>query len=256
MKHLLFEKKERAGLLTLSLPESLNALNRAVLQELDDFLADIVSREGIRALLLTGAGDEAFCAGADIKEMHGLDPNGIAEFCDLGQRVTRHLESMEAVTIAAVNGYALGGGLEMALACDFTYASETARLGMPEVTLGIIPGFGGTQRLARVVGAARAMEMIFGGRAIPASEARAIGLVNKVLPGGDLLDACLDIASKICMNDPTAVAEAKRAIRHGLDRPLEEGLEVEKQAFLRAFDTEDRKDRMAAFIEKTAPKSE
>ncbi len=255
MKHLRFEKKEHVGLLTMSRPESLNALNRSVLGELDDFLADVALREGIRVLLLTGEGEEAFCAGADIKEMQGLDLLGMAKFCDLGQRVARRLETMEGVTIAAVNGYALGGGLEMAMACDFIYASETARLGMPEVTLGIIPGFGGTQRLARGVGLSRAKEMIFSGRAIAAHEAYSVGLVNKVLPGEVLLEGCFDIASRICRNGPPAVLEAKRAIGGARQHLLERGLDLEKQAFLKAFDTEDCKRRMAAFTEKKAPKS-
>lgn len=253
MKHLEFEKKEQVGLLTISRPEALNALNRSVLGELDDFLANVASREGIRVLVLTGEGDGAFCAGADIKEMQELDQRGMAEFCDLGRRVARRLETMEGVTIAAVNGYALGGGLEMAMACDFIYASETARLGMPEVTLGIIPGFGGTQRLARGVGLARAKEMIFSGRAIGAHEAYSVGLVNKVLPGEVLLEECFDIARRICRNGPAAVSEAKQAIGKVHQHLLEQGLNLEKQAFLKAFDTEDRRKRMAAFTQKKGP---
>ncbi|MBI1925407.1 enoyl-CoA hydratase/isomerase family protein, partial [Candidatus Poribacteria bacterium] len=168
MNHLIFEKKEYVGILTISRPEVLNALNRSVLEELDSFLVAVVPREGIRALVVTGAGEKAFVAGADIKEMRMFDVPGILAFCELGQRVALRLETMDAVTIAAVNGYAFGGGLEIALACDFIYASRTAKLGLPEVTLGLIPGFGGTQRLARGVGTRRAKEIILSGQPITA----------------------------------------------------------------------------------------
>ena len=254
MNHLIFEKKERVGILTISRPEVLNALNRSMLEELDSFLVAVVPREGIRALVVTGAGEKAFVAGADIKEMRMFDLPGILAFCELGQRVALRLETMDAVTIAAVNGYAFGGGLEIALACDFIYASRTAKLGLPEVTLGLIPGFGGTQRLARAVGTRRAKEIILSGQPITADEAHAIGLVNRVVDGNGLLDACLEVASQICRNAFGAVARAKRSINDGIDLPLAEGLELEKQAFVRAFDTEDRREGMAAFVEKRRPK--
>ncbi len=254
MNHLIFEKKERVGILTISRPEVLNALNRSMLEELDSFLVAVVPREGIRALVVTGAGEKAFVAGADIKEMRMFDVPGILAFCELGQRVALRLETMDAVTIAAVNGYAFGGGLEIALACDFIYASRTAKLGLPEVTLGLIPGFGGTQRLVRAVGTRRAKEIILSGQPITADEAHAIGLVNRVVDGNELLDACLEVASQICRNAFGAVARAKRSINEGIDLPLAEGLELEKQAFVRAFDTEDRREGMAAFVEKRRPK--
>jgi enoyl-CoA hydratase len=254
MNHLIFQKKERVGILTISRPEVLNALNRSVLEELDSFLVAVVPREGIRALVVTGAGEKAFVAGADIKEMRMFDLPGILAFCELGQRVALRLEAMDAITIAAVNGYAFGGGLEIALACDFIYASRTAKLGLPEVTLGLIPGFGGTQRLARAVGTRRAKEIILTGQPITADEAHAIGLVNRVVDGNGLLDSCLEVASQICRNAFGAVARAKQSINDGIDLSLTEGLELEKQAFVRTFDTEDRREGMAAFVEKRRPK--
>lgn len=254
MNHLRFEKKERVGILTLHRPEALNALNRAVLEELDCFLADVLPREEIRVLVVTGAGERAFSAGADIKEMRAFDRPGMLAFCDLGQRVALRLETLDAVTLAALNGSALGGGLELALACDFIYASPTAKLGLPEVTLGLIPGFGGTQRLTRAVGTRRAKEMILSGRLITADEAHAVGLVNRVVEGDRLLEACLDVASHICRNAFAAVMLAKRSIHDGVDRSLAEGLELEKQAFAAVFDTEDRAEGLAAFVEKRPPK--
>lgn len=254
MKHLQFEKKEHVGILTIDRPEALNALDRSVLEELDGFLADVVPQEQIRTLVVTGAGEKAFVAGADIKEMQTLDHSGILAFCDLGQRVALRLETMDAVTIAAVNGYALGGGLEIALACDFIYTSHTSTFGLPEVTLGLIPGFGGTQRLSHAVGMRRAKEMILSGQPITADEAHAIGLVNRVVDEGDLLDACLDVASKISRNAFGAVIQAKRLINDSVNLPLAEGLELEKQAFVRVFDTKDRVEGLAAFVEKRSPK--
>ncbi|KKL68762.1 hypothetical protein LCGC14_2121730 [marine sediment metagenome] len=183
MELISFEKRGQTGILKVNRPEALNALNRAVLEELQRFLSSGVSSENIRALIFTGEG-KAFIAGADIKEMQALDGAGIGEFCELGQGVTNSLASLEMVTIAAVNGFALGGGLEMALACDFIYASTGAKLGQPEVTLGIIPGFGGTQRLSRAVGVRLAKELITTGRFLGAEEALRIGLVNKVVEAG------------------------------------------------------------------------
>ena len=253
MKNLRFEKTERVSILTLHRPEAMNAVNGSLLEELDGFLADVVSREEIRVLVITGAGEKAFAAGADIKELSTFDLSAVLAYCDLGQRVARQLETLDAVTIAAVNGYAMGGGLEIALACDFIYASNTAALGLPEVTLGIIPGFGGTQRLSRAVGTRRAKEMIMSGQPITADEAHALGLVNRVVDGGSLLGECLKVASEISRNSFAAVMEAKRAINEGIDGRLAEGLRLEKGAFAKAFDTEDRVEGLAAFVEKRQP---
>ena len=254
MKNIRFEKKERIGILTLFRPESMNAINREMLEELYRFLTDFVAREKVRVLLVTGSGEKAFVAGADIHEMSSLDREGMLNFCRLGKRVASQLEEMDAVTIAAVNGYALGGGLELALACDFIYASNGATFGLPEVTLGLIPGFGGTQRLARAVGTRRAKEMILSGQSISAEEARAMGLVNRVVEGNLLLETCLEVASRISRNAPEAFKQAKGSINDGIDRALSDGMELENTAFGRVLDAEERIEGTKAFLEKRSPK--
>ena len=254
MKNIRFEKKERVGILTLSRPDSLNAINGEMLEELDGFLTDFVTREKVRVLLVTGSGEKAFVAGADIHEMGSLDREGMLNFCRLGKRIAFQLEFMDAVTIAAVNGYALGGGLELALACDFIYASDDATFGLPEVTLGLIPGFGGTQRLARAVGTRRAKEMILSGQPISAEDARTMGLVNRVVEGNLLLETCLEVASRISHNAPEAVKQAKGSINDGIDRGLSDGLELENKAFGRVLDAEERIEGTKAFLEKRPPK--
>ncbi len=255
MELISFEKRERVGLLKINRPQALNALNHALLVEVDGFLSSGVKIEEVRALVVTGEG-KAFIAGADIKEMLVLDEAGIQAFCDLGHKVARQFETLEMVTIAAVNGFALGGGLEMALACDFIYASSNAKLGQPEVTLGIIPGFGGTQRLSRAVGTRLAKELIATGRLLDAEEALRIGLVNKVVEPDKLLDEALDTATKITRNSFSAVTRAKRSINQGAELPLEQALEVEKRNFLDTFTTKDRAEGMKAFMEKRTPSFE
>ena len=254
MKNIRFEKKERVGILTLSRPGSLNAINGEMLEELDGFLTDFVTREKVHVLLVTGSGEKAFVAGADIHEMSSLDREGMLNFCRLGKRVAFLLEFMDAVTIAAVNGYALGGGLELALACDFIYASDDATFGLPEVTLGLIPGFGGTQRLARAVGTRQAKEMILSGQPISAEEARAMGLVNRVVEGNLLLETCMELASRISRNAPEAVKQANGSINNGVDRALSDGMELENKAFGRVLDAEERIEGTKAFLEKRPPK--
>ncbi len=250
MEHLLFEKRGTTGILTVNRPKALNALNRAVLEEMDTFLTETVDGEDLRALILTGAGEKAFIAGADIAEMQPMTHLDMMAFCDLGQRVTVLLETIDMITVAAVNGYALGGGLEMALACDFIYASENAKLGLPEVSLGLIPGFGGTQRLTRAVGTRRAKEMTFTGKMIGAEEGLQIGLVNKVVPGGQLIEAVLESLQAAEKNGPVAVAQAKRAINMGASLAMADALELEKQCCVASFATEDRLEGMTAFLEK------
>lgn len=255
MELISFEKKERVGLLRINRPKALNALNQALLEELEGFLSSGIKSEEVRALVVTGEG-KAFIAGADIKEMLALDEAGVQAFCALGHKVTRLLETLQMVTIAAVNGFALGGGLELALACDFIYASNQAKLGQPEVTLGIIPGFGGTQRLSRAVGTRLAKELITTGRFLDAEEALRIGLVNKVVEPDKLLDEALDTAVKITQNSFSAVTKAKGAINAGADLPLEQALELEKKNFVNCFTTKDQAEGMAAFIEKRKPSFE
>jgi len=253
MEYLSFEKREAVGLLTMRRPEALNALHQASLEELNRFLSAGLQAEGIQVLILTGAGDRAFIAGADIKAMNGLSSLEMLDFLDLGQRVAWLLERQDIATIAAVNGYALGGGLELALACDLIYASQNALLGLPEVTLGLIPGFGGTQRLARAIGTRRAKEMILSGKPISAQEAWQIGLVNRVFPPQDLIPAAMALAEQITRNSPIAVREAKRAVNFGAIPGLQEAMELEKQICAVTFGTEDRREGMAAFIEKRKP---
>jgi enoyl-CoA hydratase len=255
MDHLSFEKRDRVGILTINRPEALNALNRALLEEFAEFLSCGIKSAGIRVLIVTGEG-KAFIAGADIKEMQAFDGAGIQTFCDLGHRVMGLLETVEVVTIAAINGFAFGGGLELALACDFIYASSTAKMGLPEVSLGITSGFGGTQRLPRAVGVRQAKEIIATGQFLDAAEALRIGLVNKVVKPDKLLDETLATAEKIILNSFSAVLRARRVVQDGAGLPLDQALELEKKAFLDCFSTKDQVEGMAAFIEKRIPNFE
>ncbi len=244
------EIEGNSATLTIDRPKALNALNGATLRELEAALREVGQTEELRALILTGGGEKAFVAGADIAEMAGMSTLQARQFAGLGHRVLHMLESLSMPTIAAVNGYALGGGCELALACDLIYASERARFGQPEVGLGVLPGFGGTQRLPRLVGRARAMELIFTGDAIDAAKAKEIGLVLEVLPAEKLIEHCRSIAAKIAAKGPVAVAQAKRAIHFGVDADLRSANELERQAFATLFGTEDQREGMKAFLEK------
>ena len=253
MEYLLFETKGRVGILTINRPQAMNALNSGLLKELENFLFKGIQKENIQVLMVTGAGQKAFCAGDDVKEMQSLDRASVLSLCALAQRITVQLETMEVVTMAALNGYALGGGLEIALSCDLVYASRNASLGLPEVNLGLTPVLGGTRRLPRAVGICRAKDMIFSGTLIPAEDAFAIGLVNKVVEGDQLLDECLAKANQICQKSFVAVIQAKRAIHDGIDLTLSDALALEREAFAVAFATEDRAEGIAAFLEKRPP---
>src|SRR5215472_4169337 len=239
--------------LTIDRPKSLNALNAATLRELEAALRALAQNEELRALIITGAGEKAFVAGADIAQMASLSAAQARQFSALGHRVLHMIEALSAPTIAAVNGYALGGGCELAVACDLIYASERARFGQPEVGLGVIPGFGGTQRLARLVGRARAMELIFTGEPVDAAKAKEIGLALEVLPPDKLLEHCRAVAAKIAAKGPVAVAQAKRAMVFGADADLRSANELERQAFAVLFGTEDQREGMRAFLEKRPP---
>lgn len=253
MEHLLFEKEGHIGTLTINRPKALNALNSAVLRELHEFLSMHRQRQDIRALIVTGSGEKAFIAGADIKEMTALDHIEMLRFAHYGQEVTKLLEEAPFVTIAAVNGYALGGGMEMALACDFIYASENAKLGLPEATLGIIPGFGGTQRLARAVGTRRAKEMVMNGKPIGANEAKEMGIVNHVCSSDDLMATTIAAAEAIVKNPYNAIVHAKAVINHGYSLSMDDALALERNAFGVCAATSDRNEGMAAFVEKRQP---
>jgi enoyl-CoA hydratase len=255
MEMISFEKSERTGILKFNRPKVLNALNRALLEELTGFLDRGIKSEGIRGLIVTGEG-KGFIAGADIKEMQDLDEAGAEGFCRLGHQVTRQLERLEMITIAAVNGFALGGGLEIALSCDFIYASSKAKLGLPEVSLGVIPGFGGTQRLPRAVGTRWAKELIATGRVLDANEALNIGLVNKVCEPDELIGEAGKTMEQIFKNSFSAVLRAKRSVDEGAELTIEKALEVEREFFVDCFRTKDQAEGMAAFVEKRAPEFE
>jgi len=250
MKYIQCETKDMLAILTIRRPESLNALNSQLIHELDGALHELEADAGVKVVILTGAGEKAFVAGGDIKEMLTLDITGARAFSRTGQATTLYIESMRKPVLAAVNGYALGGGLELALACDFIYAAQRARFGLPEVTLGVLPGFGGTQNLARLIGPARAKELIFTGRTLTAQEALEWGLVNAVYPQAELLDRTMETALRIAHNGSLAVASSKKAIVQGLDQEKAEGLRIENDLFADLFATSDQKEGMQAFIEK------
>jgi enoyl-CoA hydratase len=249
-----FEAADSIGTLTIDRPKALNALNPDTLREILRCLRDVRRAGEVRALILTGAGEKAFVAGADIAEMSKMTVVQAKEMARLGQRLTSALEDLPIPVIAAVNGFALGGGMELVMACDLAIASEKARFGQPEINLGIIPGFGGTQRLARRVGAPRAREMIYGGDMIDAETARQWGLVNRVVKPEDLLTEARKLAATLATKPPVALAQAKLAIQHGLDIDLENGLRLEAEAFAVTFSTEDRSEGMAAFLTKRTAK--
>jgi len=241
---------QHVALLTINRTDALNAMNKEMMMELKAFIQLYQREAPFRVLILTGAGDKSFIAGADIKEMRSMDHMNMLEYCKLGQEIANAFASAPFVVIAAVNGYALGGGLEMALAADFIYASSTAKFGLPEVSLGILPGFGGTQRLSRAVGKAMAKELILTGRIIPSSEALSIGLINKICDKEALIDNCLQTAKEITQHSFKAVLQAKQAIDTGLNMGLEESLILERNMCAVVFATEERKVGMDAFIEK------
>ncbi len=240
-------------LLTVSRPQALNALNAATLAELAQAIARVAADTAARVLLVTGAGDKAFVAGADISEMQQLTAAQAQAFSAQGMQVMQALEALPLPVIALVHGYALGGGCELALACDWIIASERAVFGQPEVNLGIPPGFGGTQRLARLVGRARALELVTTARQVKAEEALAIGLVTQVVPAAELRERGLAVARSIAAKGPVAVRLAKQAIQRGQDLDLANACAYETAAFALAFATADQKEGMRAFLEKRAP---
>ncbi len=251
-KNIILEFDPPAAILKVNRPRALNALNPETIRELSEALDEILNHKEIRGVILTGEGEKAFIAGADISRMPDMSPQEAERFAEEGQKLTLKMEEYPLPIIAAVNGYALGGGTELALACDFIYASPKAVFGQPEVNLGIIPGFGGTQRLARVVGVNQAMEIILTGRHIPAEEAYRIGLVNKLVEG-DLIEEAKKTISEIAGRGPLAVMYAKKAVRRGLELAIEAGLELERSLFGLVFASEDRIEGVKAFLEKRKP---
>jgi enoyl-CoA hydratase len=236
--------------LTITRPEKLNALNRATLAALHARLDSLAGDSSLRVLIITGAGPKAFIAGADISEFEGLTPDTATEYARAGQAVFDRLESLPVPTIAAINGYALGGGCELALACTFRLMADTARLGLPETSLGLIPGFGGTQRLARAIGRQQALEMILTGRQVGADEAVRLGIALRAVPAAQLLDDAQALAAQLAARAPLALRYARAAIADGVDRPLVDGLAVEARFFGQAAATADMAEGVRAFLEK------
>ena len=253
MEFVLYEVKGQVGIITINREKALNALNSTVLEELDKTL-DGVDLNEIRCLILTGAGEKSFVAGADIGEMSTLTKAEGEAFGKKGNDVFRKLETFPIPVIAAVNGFALGGGCEISMSCDIRICSDNAVFGQPEVGLGITPGFGGTQRLARIVGPGMAKQMIYTARNIKADEALRIGLVNAVYPQEELMAAAEKMASGIAKNAPIAVRNCKKAINDGLEASMDEALVIEEKLFGDCFETEDQKYGMAFFLDKNKEK--
>ena len=251
-ENILFEKDGAVGSLTINRPKSLNALNPATLNEIAACLQDVRRDQSIHCLLITGAGDRAFIAGADIAAMVAMTALEGKAFAALGLSVMRTLEELPIPVIAAVNGFALGGGTELALACDLILAADKAKFGQPEINLGVIPGFGGTQRLARRIGLPRARELIYSGDMIDAETALRYGLVNKVVPLADLMSEAKALAHKLAAKPPVAIRQAKAAINTGIDLDLENGCRFENEAFALTFATADKVEGMKAFLQKRA----
>lgn len=250
--NLLLKKDNKIGILSINRPEALNALNSAVLDELDKAIDMINKDDEIYVLILTGEG-RAFVAGADIKEMKDMNSMAARDFAEKGMRIFRKIELMEKPVIAAVNGFALGGGCELCMCCDIRIASENAKFGQPEVGLGITPGFAGTQRLPRLVGLGKAKELVFTGVTIDANEALRIGLVNKVVAADKLMEEAMEMANTIVKKSQLAVRYAKTAINRGIETDIETGTAIEKDLFGLCFATEDQKEGMLAFLEKRQP---
>ena len=253
MEFVLYEVKGQVGIITINREKALNALNSTVLEELDKTL-DGVDLDAVRCLILTGAGEKSFVAGADIGEMSTLTKAEGEAFGKKGNDVFRKIETFPIPVIAAVNGFALGGGCEISMSCDIRICSDNAVFGQPEVGLGITPGFGGTQRLARIVGPGMAKQMIYTARNIKADEALRIGLVNAVYPQEELMAAAEKMASGIAKNAPIAVRNCKKAINDGLEAGMDEALVIEEKLFGDCFETEDQKYGMAFFLDKNKEK--
>lgn len=252
-RSILTESKERVGSLTINRPEQLNALNMETLAEIERSVRGFEEDRNVRVIVITGAGEKAFVAGADIKAMKEMTSAQADEFGHQGHSTMNAIESCNKPVIAAVNGYALGGGTELALACDFIYAAEEAIFGLPETTLGLFPGFGGTQRLAKNIGFSRAKEAIFTGRTFTAQEALEWGMVNVIVPRAELMKRVTAVAQKIAANAPIALSGAKKVMNEGRGMAINKALENERQQFTTIFKSEDHKEGLIAFLEKRKP---
>jgi enoyl-CoA hydratase len=250
MSSILYEVNGQVGIITINRPEALNALNSDVLTELDHLL-DLIDLESTRCLIIKGAGGKAFIAGADVAEMSAMDEDQARVFGQFGNAIFRRIESLPIPVIAVINGYALGGGNELALSCDIRICSDNAVFGQPEAGLGITPGFGGTQRLARVIGStSKAKEILFTCRNIKAEEAKEIGLVSAVHSSESLMEEALKMATRIANQAPIAIRNIKKAVNEGLEVPIEDAIQLEVDLFSACFASEDQKEGMLAFLEK------
>jgi len=252
-KNLKIGQEGTVAVITIVRPEVLNALNQKTIEELSRAFQQLNQDKTVRAIILTGAGDKAFCAGADIAELNGLSLESGRARALTGQNLTKEIEQLDKPVIAAINGFSLGGGNELAMACDIRIASEKAKFGQPEVNLGLIPGYGGTQRLARLVGKGKAMELIFTGDIIDAQSALRIGLAEHVVLHEKLMETAQEMALKIASKGPIAIKMAKRAIQEGLQTNLSEGLMLEADLFAEICTTQDKSEGTAAFLEKRKP---
>jgi len=252
-ENIILELEGPIAIIKFNRPKALNALNSATLDELKQVGSEVALAKEIRVVIVTGAGEKAFVAGADIQEMKDMTPVQASAFSHKGHAALGILENMRKPVIAAVNGYALGGGFEVALACDIIYASEKARLGFPEVTLGIFPGFGGTQRTARLIGAAKAKELVLSGKVITAAEGFEMGLLNKVTAPDQLMDEVRELAAKFLAAGPVGIGLAKYLVNKSLFLNIDSGLELEANTFGLCFGTQDQKEGMTAFVEKRTP---
>jgi enoyl-CoA hydratase len=252
-KNITYEVKGPTAYITMNRPKVMNALNRQTIEELNSAFHAAKDDATVKGIILTGGGEKAFIAGADIAELSTIDGERAGEFSEKGQEVLSFIETLGKPVIAAVNGFALGGGCETAMACTFRIAAENAKFGQPEVKLGIIPGYGGTQRLPRLVGKGRALQLILTGDLIDAQEAYRIGLANEVVPAKDLLSRCEAILKQIAANAPLAIRYSINAVNEGIDTDLGSGLELEAKFFSLAAATEDKKEGTSAFVQKRAP---
>ncbi len=247
------ERRDGVAIVTLNRPQVMNAINFDMLLSLRERMENLQSDPEVRVVIITGAGEKAFCAGADLKERAGFNEQQVREYIHTIRSLFSFVEALNKPVIAAINGVALGGGTELALACDIRVASSESAMGLTETRLAIIPGAGGTQRLPRLIGRGRAKELIFTGRKVDAGEALEIALVNRVWPPGSLMAECMRMARMICENGPVAVQQAKYAINHGMETDLSTGLAIESSAYWVTIPTEDRLEGLAAFREKRKP---
>lgn len=252
-QNLLYEKSEGIGIVTLNRPQALNALNTETYSELYEVFKEIENDASVRVVILTGSGEKAFAAGTDIASMVSLTPEEALKFAHHLRKACEAIYYLKKPVIAAINGYALGGGCELTLCADFRIASETAKFGQPEINLAIIPGSGGTQRLSRLIGLSRAKELVYFGNIIDAGTALSWGLVNKVVPAGKLVEETRSLAKGLLAKSSPILALAKRAMNQGMEADLSQGLDIEAQSFSECFATEDQKEGMRAFLDKRKP---